>query len=123
MKRPNWILLGALLGATFVLHAAFGVHWLENRVSAEQLEWWETGAFHHGVHALAILAFGLFRKTRETSDLPGWLLFTGLLIFSTTLYVMALGGPRWLGAVTPIGGSLLVLGWLGFAWTARETEG
>ena len=121
--RPNWILLGAILGATFVLHAAFGAHWLEDRVNAEQLEGWETGAFHHGVHALALLGFGLFRKTRETSDLPGWLLLAGLLIFSTTLYVMALGGPRWLGAVTPVGGSLLVLGWLGFAWTARRTEG
>ena len=90
--------------------------------TAEQIEWWETAAFHHGVHALAILGFGLFRKTREASDLPGWLLLTGLLIFSSTLYVMALGGPRWLGAVTPVGGSLLVLGWLGFAWTARRVE-
>ena len=120
--RPNWILLGAILGATFVLHAAFGAHWLEDRVSSEQLEWWETGAFHHGVHALALMGFGLFRKTRETSELPGWLLLVGVLIFSTTLYVMALGGPRWLGAVTPVGGSLLVLGWLGFAWTARRVE-
>jgi len=98
--RPNWILIGAALGATFVLHAAFGAHWLETRADAEQLEWWGTGAFHHGVHALALLAFGLF-------------------IFSTTLYAMALGGPRWLGAVTPIGGTLLVLGWAGFALCAR----
>ena len=120
---PNWILLGAILGATFVLHAAFGAHWLEERVSAEQLEWWQTAAFHHGVHALAITGFGLLRLHREASDLPGWLLLAGVLIFSTTLYVMALGGPRWLGAVTPIGGSLLVLGWLGFAGTARRGEG
>ncbi|MCH2102417.1 MAG: DUF423 domain-containing protein [Planctomycetes bacterium] len=123
MMRPNWILIGAILGATFVIHAAFGAHWLEERVSTEQLEWWETGAFHHGVHALAIMGFGLMRLRREASDLPGWLLLAGVLIFSTTLYVMALGGPRWLGAVTPIGGSLLVLGWLGFAWTSRREEG
>ena len=120
--RPNWILLGALLGATFVLHAAFGAHWLERNVEAEQLEWWKKGAFHHGIHALALVGFGMFRKTRETSDLPGWLLFTGLLIFSSTLYVMALGGPSWLGALTPVGGSLLVLGWLAFAWVARRGE-
>ena len=120
--RPNWILIGAALGATFVLHAAFGAHWLETRADAEQLEWWGTGAFHHGVHALALLAFGLFRRDRAGSDVPGWLLLSGLLIFSTTLYVMALGGPRWLGAVTPIGGILLVLGWASFALSARESK-
>ena len=69
--------------------------------------------------ALALLAFGLFRRDRAGSDVPGWLLLSGLFIFSTTLYAMALGGPRWLGAVTPIGGTLLVLGWAGFALCAR----
>ena len=117
--RPNFILLGALLGATFVLHSAFGAHWLEGRADAEQMGWWETGAFPHGVHALALIGFGLFRRAREASDVAGWLLLTGLLIFSSTLYVMAVGGPRWLGAVTPVGGILLVLGWLAFAHAAR----
>ncbi len=120
--RPNWILLGAVLGATFVLHAAFGAHWLEGRADAEQMEWWDTGAFHHGVHALALLGFGLFRRTRQASDAAGWLLLSGLLIFSTTLYVMALGGPHWLGAVTPVGGTLLVFGWLAFALAAWGGE-
>ena len=120
--RPNWILLGALLGATFVLHAAFGAHWLEFDPLTEEEKYWETGTFHHGVHALALIAFGLFRRGGRGSDAPGWLLLSGLLIFSTTLYVMALGGPLLLGAVTPIGGTLLVLGWVGFALSARGAK-
>jgi uncharacterized membrane protein YgdD (TMEM256/DUF423 family) len=120
--KPNWILLGALFGATFVLHAAFGAHWLAERADEQQMGWWKTGAFQHGVHALAIVCFGLFRRTRPGSDTAGWLLLSGLLVFSTTLYLMALGAPHWLGAVTPIGGVLLVLGWLAFALAARGGE-
>ena len=120
--KPNWILLGALFGATFVLHAAFGAHWLAERADEQQMGWWETGAFQHGVHALAIVCLGRFRRTRPGSDTAGWLLLSGLLVFSTTLYLMALGAPHWLGAVTPIGGVLLVLGWLAFALAARGGE-
>jgi uncharacterized membrane protein YgdD (TMEM256/DUF423 family) len=117
--RPSWISLGALLGATFVLHSAFGAHWLAERADEQQLGWWRTGAFQHGIHSLALVCFGLFRRTRPGSDIAGWLLLSGLLVFSSTLYLMALGAPRWLGAVTPVGGVLLVSGWIAFALAAR----
>lgn len=104
----NWlVILAALSGALAVGAGAFGAH----GASGAAAEWLRTGAHYQIVHALAaLLAAQLGARG------PGWLFVAGGAVFAGTLYLMALGLPRWLGAVTPIGGVLLIAGWLWLAW-------
>jgi uncharacterized membrane protein YgdD (TMEM256/DUF423 family) len=106
------LVLAGVLGLLGVAAGAFGAHGLESRVSAEQLDWWQTGARYQQLHALALLAigWGIGPWTRARS-LAALCLFAGVLVFSGTLYAMALGAPRVLGAVTPLGGLALMAGW------------
>ncbi len=103
--------LAAVLGFLGVALGAFGAHGLDKAVAAERLDqaldWWHTGAVYHLLHAVAILALGDRRAAA-----PAWCFAAGILVFSGTLYAMALGAPRWFGAVTPFGGLLLLAGWL-----------
>ncbi|MFC3580242.1 DUF423 domain-containing protein [Sphingomonas hylomeconis] len=108
----NWIVLvAALSGALAVGAGAFGAH----GASGAAVEWLKTGAQYQLLHAVAALAV-----LRLDARGPAWLFLIGGLIFAGTLYLMALGLPRWLGAVTPIGGALLIAGWLWLAWTATR---
>ena len=119
--KLNWISIGAALGALAVVFGAFGAHALKDRLTPEELEWWKTGVLYHLLHAIALVAFGLFARERN-AGIAGKCFLAGTAIFSGTLYGMALGGPRWLGAVTPIGGVLLIVGWLAFAVAARRLK-
>ena len=106
--------VGALLGCLGVAAGAFGAHALQARLSAEQMEWFELAARYQMVHALALIA-AAWAAQQWPSGLTtsaGWLFVAGVLIFCGTLYAMAFGAPRILGAVTPIGGLSLILGWL-----------
>ncbi|MDP9085196.1 MAG: DUF423 domain-containing protein [Pseudomonadota bacterium] len=107
---------GALLGASAVSLGAFGAHALGGMLTAQQARWWQTAVQYQMWHALALLLVA-------TLDLPhsrmiGAIFFSGTLIFSSTLFLMALGLPLWLGALTPIGGLMMIVGWLLLAWTA-----
>lgn len=108
----NWLmLLAALSGAIAVGAGAFGAH----GASGSAAEWLRTGAHYQLVHAVAALvALGLEARG------PAWLFVGGAAIFAGTLYLMALGAPRWFGAITPIGGTLLIAGWLWLAWRAAH---
>lgn len=118
----NWIFAGALLGAVSVMAGAFGAHGLAARLDARSLDLWETAARYLMYGALAMVLVGIFgRQVVRGVDGAGWCLLLGSLIFSGTVAVLALGGPRWLGAVTPIGGLLLIAGFLLFAWAALKT--
>ena len=112
--------LGALLGGTGVAMGAIGAHPIKDRVSAEALGWWQTGVLYQLVHALLLIAAGSLLSAHARGGLITASVGFGVLIFSGTLYAMTLGGPRWLGAVTPLGGTLLIAGWLGLAWIARS---
>lgn len=116
----NWIFLGALCGALSVAGGAFGAHGLAQRLDARALELWETAARYLMYGGLALVLLGLFGQpgARRGIDAAGWCLLLGSVIFSGTVAVLALGGPRWLGAITPIGGTLLIAGFLLFAWAA-----
>ncbi len=115
----NFVSLGALSAALAVALGAFGAHGLKKIASAEQLGWWETAARYQLMVALAVVLFGLFRMQRPGAPTSGMLLLAGTLIFCGTLYAMALGAPRWFGAITPLGGLCLIAGLLAFAWAAR----
>lgn len=105
----NWIVaLAGLSGAIAVGAGAFGAH----GASGEAAEWLKTGGHYQLIHAVAALV-ALHLGARG----PAWLFLAGGAVFGGTLYLMALGCPRWLGAVTPIGGALLIGGWLWLAWS------
>jgi uncharacterized membrane protein YgdD (TMEM256/DUF423 family) len=100
----NWlVILAALSGAMAVGAGAFGAHGVEGQAR----EWLQTGGMYQLVHAVAALV-----AARMGAKAPGWCFVVGGAVFAGTLYAMALGGPRWLGAVTPTGGTALILGWL-----------
>ena len=100
-------ILACLSAALAIGAGAFGAHGVTDPKAAE---WLRTGGMYQLVHAVAALAImGMARG-------PAMLMLAGGAIFGLTLYAMALGGPRWLGAITPIGGSLLIAGWLWLAW-------
>jgi len=116
-----WVSVAATLGALGVVMGAFAAHGLETRVDEKALGWVKTGAQYQMTHALALLAWAIWAEMRlrnggsAVGSFPGWGFTVGTLVFSGTLYAMALGGPRWLGAITPIGGSLMIAAWLVFA--------
>ncbi|MGK9164837.1 DUF423 domain-containing protein [Inquilinus limosus] len=104
------LLIGAgLHGAIAVAMGAFAAHGMANAVP-ERLGWVQTGAHYQLVHAAALLALALLGLSGPLRW-AGWAFLVGAAIFSGTLYLMAFGAPRWFGAITPIGGVLLILGW------------
>jgi uncharacterized membrane protein YgdD (TMEM256/DUF423 family) len=107
------LLFAGVLGLLGVAAGAFGAHALAERLDPEQLEWWNTAARYQQIHAVALLAVaglaGPWTRSRQWSVVA----FTmGIVFFSGTLFAMALGAPRWFGAVTPVGGLALIGGWL-----------
>ena len=97
----------AVSAAIAVAAGAFGAH---GAAGQQEAEWLRTGGVYQLIHAVAALAImGVARG-------PAIMLLVGAAIFAATLYAMALGAPRWLGAVTPIGGGLLIIGWLWAGW-------
>ena len=107
----NWIaVLAALSGAIAVGAGAFGAH----GASGQAQEWLKTGAHYQLIHAVAALV-----ALRMEARGAAWLFIGGGAVFAGTLYLMAIGAPRWFGAITPIGGAMLIAGWLWLAWAAR----
>lgn len=120
----NIILMAAINLAVAVVLGAFGAHGLKNRASVEQLGWWHTATEYFFYHALGLLALGVLTKILPelSFKLPAACLQLGIIIFCGSLYLMALGAPRWFGAITPIGGLAMIVGWLGLAWIMVRTQ-
>ena len=108
----------ALCGFATVALGAFGAHGLKNSFTAESLGWWETATLYALIHsALAIALIG-----DRALRISGWAFVAGSVVFSGSLYAMALGAPHWLGAITPLGGLAFLAGWALLAlWALRET--
>ena len=138
MKTPRqWIITGASLAALAVVFGAFGAHGLESRLKAvygdqeksiaghtvpatyKYLQDFKTGADYHMYHALGLLVLGVAasRQTtvRKSHRIAAWCFVLGIALFSGSLYVLVLTGMKWLGAITPIGGTLMIVGWISFA--------
>jgi len=118
----NWAAIGAVLMAIAVGMGAFGAHGLRNRLDAYSMSVYEKAVFYHFVHALGILLVSLLARTNAISVAGqarvAWLLLIGIIIFSGSLYALALSGIRILGAITPIGGISFIAGWLLLAYEA-----
>ena len=112
--------LGALSAGLAVALGAFAAHGLRGRLSAEALATFETGARYHMYHALALLAvaWAAARWPGGATSVAGWLFVVGTVLFSGSLYVLAVTGVRALGAITPFGGLAFILGWIALAWAA-----
>lgn len=106
--------MGAFIGGLAVAAGAFGAHALQTRLAPDRLELFELAARYQLMHALALLAtaWAAQRWPGAMTSAAGWLFVVGVLIFCGTIYALAFGAPRILGAVTPIGGVSLILGWM-----------
>ena len=112
------VAVGATLAGLAVTLGAFGAHALKGQIGQEALRWWQTAVEYQMWHALAVLGLGLSGTPRLR--LSGWLFAGGALVFSGTLYALALGAPGWLGAGTPLGGVAMICGWAILAWRVRR---
>ena len=124
MTGNRLIAVGAINGFLAVALGAFGAHGLKKIASTEQLAWFQTGTEYHMMHALAILACGAIAMQTDVKrvQLTANLFLLGILIFSGSLYAMALGAPRWFGAITPIGGTAFLVGWGLLAWNFLKSK-
>lgn len=120
-------MLGGVSGALGVAMGAFGAHAVKGWLAAfddgaERLAWWHTGAQYHLLHALLLVALGVWARSHPSKRLTaaGLSAATGILLFSGSLYAMALTGLKALGAVTPIGGLAFLAAWVLVALSARD---
>ena len=131
----RWIMIGALSAALAVVIGAFGAHALRARLlsldnepaiellEADEaprqtpLEVFDTAAEYHRTHALALVATGIIvcLRPRRSLTFAAWCFLLGTIVFSGSLYALAITGIRWLGAITPVGGALFIVGWIAFA--------
>lgn len=111
--------LASVLLAIAVALGAFGAHALKSRLAPDLQVVWQTAVQYHAWHALGLAGAGLYLMHRPEAYLAGWsawLFVAGIILFSGSLYALALTGTRALGAITPIGGVAFIAGWLAFAW-------
>lgn len=116
----GWTALGALLCALSIAAGAFGAHALRGRLAPPAVELWETAARYLVYTGLALIGLGLAAGAtpRPGFALAGGALLAGGVVFAVSLAILALGGPRWVGAVTPLGGLAMIFGFVVFAWVA-----
>lgn len=119
----NPVIAAGVLGATGVIAGAFGAHALRDHLEPDRLASFETGVRYQLLHALALLAVGaLAQRSSEDYRLVTLAFVAGTVLFSGSIYVLSLGGPRWFGPITPIGGMLLIGGWAALIFVVRETS-
>lgn len=118
--RRTWMTLAAIGGFVAVAVGAFAAHGVQD---AQAREWLKTGAQYGFMHTMATFACATFMNVgaRRARLAPAFFL-SGVVVFSGSLYAMAFGAPRWLGAVTPVGGVLFLVGWAVLAWSARDVD-
>ncbi|GMV98580.1 MAG: membrane protein [Phycisphaerae bacterium] len=124
LMTHGWLLIGAVNGFLAVAAGAFGAHGLKSRVSAELLVVFETAARYQMYHALALLAVGRAAAQGPSwaAAAAGWCFLVGVVLFCGSLYVMTFTGARWLGAITPFGGTAMLIGWALLAAAAWRTS-
>lgn len=119
-----FLFFGAIFGGLSVALGAFAAHALENKLTPRAMEIWETGTKYQMYHALALLLLSLLLDNTESTTLSiaGWAFIAGTCLFSGSLYALSLTGIKWLGAVAPLGGVSLIVGWICLAITAFQMK-
>lgn len=121
-----FLAIAAILGGTAVAAGAFGSHALREQLSDRALDIFETGVRYQMYHALALLAVGILLGQSKvppvTLPFAGYAFILGILIFSGSLYTLSISGIKWLGAIAPIGGTFLMLGWVCLAIAAMKYQ-
>ncbi|MFP6836019.1 MAG: DUF423 domain-containing protein [Pseudomonadales bacterium] len=116
MPASVFLAAGALFGASGVVLGAFGAHALASRFSESNQATWDTAVTYQLTHALALLVVGLLARDSGASStalsVAGWGFIVGVALFSGSLYLLAVDGPRFLGPVTPVGGAAFIVGWV-----------
>ncbi len=109
---------GAIDGALAVALGAFGAHGLKKIATPEQLAIWRTACEYQFYHVFGILLVALLslQPGLASVSIAGWLFLAGSVLFSGSLYLLVLAGTRWIGIITPLGGLVLIAGWLTLAW-------
>ncbi|HEX3775556.1 MAG TPA: DUF423 domain-containing protein [Polyangiaceae bacterium] len=120
--KPNFVAIGAGAAALGVMLGAFGAHALRGSVGPRELELWETATRYLFIGAFGMTLYGLFQRSTGRGSLAGWFLLAGSALFASSLYALALGAPRALGAITPFGGASLIAGFICFAISAARAS-
>jgi uncharacterized membrane protein YgdD (TMEM256/DUF423 family) len=122
----NWTAVGAVFMALAVILGAFGAHGLRDRLNEYSLSVYEKAVLYHFIHALGLLLVALLAKAGTINaagaNRVGWLLSIGIVVFSGSLYALAISGVRVLGAITPIGGLAFIAAWLLLAFEATRAQ-
>jgi uncharacterized membrane protein YgdD (TMEM256/DUF423 family) len=120
---PRWIpAIAGCLGLLGVILGAFGAHYLKETLTVrEMLPVWQTAVLYHLIHAVALLAVGSWIGNGRQVAVIAICWISGVILFSGSLYWLALGGPKLLGPVTPIGGMGFLVGWAGVVWSALKS--
>lgn len=118
--EQTWFALGAVFALLAVAFGAFAAHSLKGHLSADDLSVFETGARYQMYHALALLAvaYASYRWGGGLTSVAGWLFVAGIILFSGSLYALAISGVKLLGAITPLGGLCFLAGWVCLAIAA-----
>ena len=116
-------LLGSILALSAVLFGAFGAHALKQTLSAhDSTQTWETAVRYQMWHALGLIVLSLISERQTLPKMIGTCLVIGTLLFSGSLYGLALDGPNWLGPITPLGGLCLIAGWALLAYSCVKNK-
>ncbi|HEY3758043.1 MAG TPA: DUF423 domain-containing protein [Opitutaceae bacterium] len=120
------LLAGALLGGTGVGAGAFGAHGLHALLMERgMLHAWETGAHYQELHGVALIALAAWMRAAggsRTASIAVWCWTGGSILFSSSLYLLATGAPHWVGPLTPLGGTVLIAGWVSVALAAAKGQ-
>jgi len=119
MFAKQWLLAGSFFGFFSVALGAFGAHALKESLPERSLEVFQTGVQYQMSHAMALLALGLWsaHQPSVSTAFSGWAFISGVILFSGSLYALAVTQIHYLGMITPLGGVSFLLGWASFAWS------
>ena len=110
----NFLVIGAISGCLVVILGAFGAHGLKDILDEYGKSIYEKAVLYHMFHTMAILVLGLIEKIQPEMQLSlaGWAFLIGIILFSGSLYILAVTGFKWMGMITPFGGVFFIIGWV-----------
>jgi uncharacterized membrane protein YgdD (TMEM256/DUF423 family) len=118
----NWVFIGSLSACLGVVFGAFGAHALRNTLGEKSMGVYQTGNHYQFIHALALILLGIWGSSHESSMVSnaGWCFTIGTVLFSGSLYALAITDIKILGAITPLGGLSFIAGWIFFALASYQ---